>query len=282
VKVLRCSLMVVLFLSLGILLYLSYSGTSFAQTEPALKDEDCVKCHAGPPADLAAAGGKHQGVGCTGCHVGHPPAVKHPIPECSQCHGGKPHFEIKGCLGCHRNPHTPLKITFAGNITDACLTCHTKQIEQLREHKSKHSELYCSTCHSVHGKKPECTQCHKPHSADIAAADCRKCHKAHMPKEVTYTSDVPSKFCGACHKKAFDLLTASKSKHHSFVCAFCHQDRHKMIPACQDCHGSPHPAGIMAKFPKCGECHNIAHDLNHWPAAETKEPERKLPKKKKK
>jgi hypothetical protein len=103
-----------------------------------------------------------------------------------------------------------------------------------------------------------------------------------MPKDVAYASDVPSKFCGACHKKAFDLLSASKSKHHSFDCAFCHQNKHKMIPACQDCHGSPHPAGIMAKFPKCGECHNIAHDLNHWPAAETKEPEKKLPKKKKK
>ncbi|MGC1455696.1 MAG: cytochrome C, partial [Nitrospirota bacterium] len=38
-------------------------------------------------------------------------------------------------------------------------------------------------------------------------------------------------------------------------------------PVCQDCHGSPHPAGIMAKFPKCGECHNIAHDLNNWSAS---------------
>jgi hypothetical protein len=30
----------------------------------------------------------------------------------------------------------------------------------------------------------------------------------------------------------------------------------------------------MKKFPKCGMCHNIAHDLNHWPeaAASTRAP----------
>jgi hypothetical protein len=28
---------------------------------------------------------------------------------------------------------------------------------------------------------------------------------------------------------------------------------------------------MMAKFPKCSMCHNIAHDLNHWSAATTPE-----------
>jgi hypothetical protein len=48
-----------------------------------------------------------------------------------------------------------------------------------------------------------------------------------------------------------------------------------MVPKCQDCHGSPHPAGIMAKFPKCGECHNIAHDLNNWTVASVQETPKK-------
>jgi len=116
---------------------LAYSGTASAQTQAAqpkasLVNDDCLKCHDAPPADIAAAGGKHKDVGCTGCHAGHPPKVKKPIPLCSECHMGKPHFELKGCLGCHKNPHTPLNISFAGKVTDACITCHTPQITNSR------------------------------------------------------------------------------------------------------------------------------------------------------
>jgi hypothetical protein len=271
------SLVVAAVLAVLIGVVLLYSGTVPAETNTAstLTNEDCSKCHSSPPADLAAAGGKHKDVGCTGCHVGHPPTVKKPIPQCSECHMGKPHFELKGCLGCHKNPHTPLKISFAGNVTDACVTCHTQQISQLKEHKSKHSALACSFCHSVHRQVPQCTQCHKPHSAEMVVADCKKCHKAHMPKDVAYSSDVPSKDCGSCHSKALELLSASKTKHSAFACAFCHQEKHRMVPKCQDCHGTPHPAGIMRKFPRCGECHNIAHDLNNWPATQSKETPKK-------
>lgn len=281
----KSSLLVALFLVLGISLLLLPAMASSAETPArsaaSLSNDDCVKCHAKPPADIEASGGKHKGVGCAGCHNGHPPAVKDNIPKCSQCHMGKPHFELKGCLGCHKNPHTPLKISFGANVTEPCLTCHTQQIKQLKENKSKHTALNCSTCHNVHGKIPECLQCHKPHSADMVSADCKKCHKAHMPKAVAYASDVPSKSCGGCHKKALDLLNSSTAKHKTFACAFCHQAKHKMIPKCSDCHGTPHPAGIMARFPKCGQCHNIAHDLNHWPAEKPAEKAPKETKKKK-
>jgi hypothetical protein len=263
-------------------LFLVCSGIALAQPKSALTNDDCQKCHTAPPTDLAAAGAKHKDVGCVGCHAGHPPTVKKPIPQCNDCHAGKPHFDLKGCLNCHKNPHTPLNISFAGNVTDACLTCHAPQIEQLRKFKSKHTALDCSACHDVHRKIPQCTKCHKPHSADMAAADCKKCHKPHMPTVVTYAADIPSKDCGACHAKVLSVLTAGKVKHATLACAFCHQEKHKMVPNCQDCHGSPHPAGMMAKFPKCGECHRIAHDLNNWTAAApaTKEAPKAAPKKK--
>jgi hypothetical protein len=30
---------------------------------------------------------------------------------------------------------------------------------------------------------------------------------------------------------------------------------------------------MMARFTKCGDCHNTAHDLNHWtPGAKKEEP----------
>ncbi len=278
----RSSIMIVSLLMSLISLVAFYPAVASAEAKPALTDEDCAKCHDAPTADLASEGGKHKAVGCTGCHVGHPPTVKKPIPQCSSCHAGKAHFELTGCLGCHKNPHRPLNITFAGNVTDACVTCHTPQIGQLRDNKSKHTALACSFCHNVHGKVPQCTQCHKPHAAEMAVSECTKCHKAHMPKVVTYSDDVPSKDCAACHSKAFDLLVSSKAKHKTFACAFCHQQKHKMVPRCQDCHGSPHPEGIMRKFQKCGECHKIAHDLNNWSVTQEPQEAPKKPLKKKK
>ncbi|HEX9021936.1 MAG TPA: cytochrome C [Nitrospirota bacterium] len=237
-----------------------------------------MRCHSDQVNDIAAAGGKHRRVPCMGCHVGHPPEVAKPIAPCTKCHltTRKSHFELTGCLNCHRNPHTPLKISFKGK--DACLNCHATQLAQLRENKSKHSALDCSTCHDVHRKVPQCTQCHTPHSGKISGG-CKQCHKAHMPKLVTYSADIPSKDCGMCHQKVIELFKTTTSKHKPFECAFCHQEKHRMIPKCQDCHGSPHPEGIMAKFPKCGKCHNIAHDLNNWTAAETKEAPEAAPKK---
>jgi hypothetical protein len=250
-----------------------------------LTSADCIKCHVKPVEDIAAKGGKHKTeISCQDCHVGHPPAVKKIIPQCSQCHEGKPHFKLQNCLSCHKNPHTPKLITFAKNTTDPCLTCHTPQIAKLKANPSKHSALACAFCHDVHGKIPQCTQCHKSHSADIAQADCKRCHQAHMPKAVTYAGDIPSKQCAACHKKAYDLLVASKAKHSKVPCATCHQAKHKMVPKCQDCHGVPHPAAMMAKFGTCRDCHFIAHDLNNWSAtpakAEPKKAEhKKAPKK---
>ncbi len=265
-------------------LVFGFASLSGAETKgkPALTTDDCVKCHTAPPEDIAANGAGHKTITCFDCHSGHRPASKNNIPQCSQCHSGKPHYELKGCLGCHKNPHTPLKISFGNNVTDPCLTCHSQQIKQLRENKSKHTNLYCSGCHSVHRIVPQCTQCHKPHSADMTQADCKKCHKAHMPKVVTYAADIPNKDCGACHQKALNLLSASKSKHSKLACAFCHAGKHKMVPNCQSCHNVPHPAGMMAKFPRCFDCHYIAHDLNNWPSSNDTAPAAAKEKKKKK
>lgn len=232
---------------------------------PKLLNDDCAKCHAKAPADVAVAGGKHKtAVGCQDCHAGHPPTVRKIIPVCSQCHEGKPHYKLAGCNTCHSNPHSPLNIKMGRNITDPCLTCHTQQIVKLRDNKSKHTALACTFCHDTHGKIPECVLCHKPHSKEMTQGDCKKCHQAHMPKAVAYGNQTPSKDCAACHKSAFDLLAASPFKHKNLSCVACHQAKHKMIPQCQSCHGTPHPATMLAKFPKCGYCHSIAHDLNNF------------------
>lgn len=239
-----------------------------AADKPALTQDDCAKCHEGPPADVAAAGGKHKSdVTCLDCHAGHRPASKNNIPKCASCHDGKPHYQLKNCLECHANPHKPLSIVLAAKTTEPCLTCHSDQIKQLKENPSRHASLFCTNCHSVHRQVPECVKCHKPHSAEMAQADCRKCHRAHKPKVVAYGADVPNKDCGSCHKKALALLAASEAKHKGVACVRCHADKHKTVPQCQQCHTKQHPAAMMKRFPQCGTCHSIAHDLNHFPDA---------------
>jgi predicted CXXCH cytochrome family protein len=247
------------------LLTVSLAICAFATDRPMLTSADCVKCHTAPPADIAANGGAHKtSVTCQDCHAGHPPSVKKIIPVCSQCHSGKAHYNLTGCLRCHNNPHTPKIIKLANNITDECLTCHTDQIVKLKQVKSKHSALACSFCHNVHGKIPLCTQCHKPHNPEMVATDCKKCHQAHMPTAVYMTPDTPNKMCASCHKRPYEMLASSDAKHKAVLCVTCHKDKHKTIPSCQSCHGVPHPASMMARFTKCGDCHNVAHKLNHW------------------
>jgi predicted CXXCH cytochrome family protein len=255
-------------------------GAEPVSNKPELTNADCIKCHSAASADVAANGAAHKAnVTCQDCHVGHPPTVKKIIPQCSQCHSGKPHYNLSGCMRCHNNPHTPKIIKLANNITEECLSCHTQQIVKLKQVKSKHTNLACSFCHNIHGKIPQCTQCHKPHSPDMTAAECKRCHQAHMPTAVTYNSETPNKMCASCHKKAFDLLAASDSKHKDVKCVICHKDKHKTVPTCQSCHGTPHPAGMLARFTKCGECHSIAHSLNHWDSAGQKNTDKDAAKK---
>lgn len=249
----------------SVVLSVALVAGAFAADKPVLAIADCAKCHAAPPADIAANGGAHKtSINCQDCHGGHRPMVKNNIPLCSQCHSGKAHYNLANCLRCHTNPHTPKIIKLTNNITDECLTCHTSQIVKLKQVKSKHSSLACSFCHNVHGKIPLCTQCHKPHSTDMVATECKKCHQAHMPTAVFMTPDTPNKMCASCHKRAFEMHAGSDAKHKAVLCVTCHKDKHKTIPSCQSCHGVPHPASMMARFTKCGDCHSVAHKLNHW------------------
>jgi len=241
------------------------SSINMAQASDQLSNSDCIKCHKEAPMDIAAQGGAHKTeIGCMDCHQGHPPAVRDIIPSCNDCHSGSSHFELDNCLNCHSNPHAPLVLKLAKDITGPCLTCHQKEGTQLQENKSFHSTMACTACHQEHGKVPDCVSCHEPHADDMVQADCKLCHQAHKPLAITYAETTPSKSCAACHDEAYAMLAASATKHHDLSCAKCHQKTHKMIPACQDCHGTPHPAGILQKFPECGQCHSIAHDLNQW------------------
>lgn len=235
-----------------------------AQAAAQLTIADCVKCHPKVVATVDEKGSKHKtAVNCMDCHKGHPPMVskENIIPLCSMCHSGKPHYEIGGCNTCHSDPHAPLQMQLAANITGPCLSCHPKQGQELKDHPSKHTQLFCTSCHTKHKEVPPCATCHRPHTESMTNKDCLICHPAHQPLTITYGPDMPSNFCAPCHQTIFNTLAATKTKHSALACVFCHKEKHGMVPQCETCHGSPHPAAMMKEYPQCNMCHVSAHSL---------------------
>jgi hypothetical protein len=236
---------------------------SFAD-QAQLSDSDCGKCHASVQSTVDSMGGKHKtAISCMGCHKGHPPMVSKDkiIPVCSDCHAGKPHYEIGGCNTCHTDPHAPLQMKLAVNLTAPCLSCHPKQGEELKDNPTLHSKLFCTTCHKEHKDIPSCLKCHQPHAAEQTDKDCAVCHPAHQPLTITFAPDMPNSQCAACHADVSNALTSSNTKHSQLACVFCHKEKHKYVPACEMCHGTPHPAGMLKQFPQCNMCHLSAHSL---------------------
>jgi len=225
-------------------------------------DAHCTVCHPVQPKTIAERGAKHKTeVGCQDCHTEHPPEGTGAIPECSMCHSGAPHYELANCGSCHANTHAPLELKFEGSISGPCLTCHQQQGDEVAKFPSAHTDVACNECHSAHKLIPNCMECHEKHTEDMEFQTCLSCHPVHMPTVITYADDTPRHYCGACHEEAVDLLDKSKLKHHDVACTQCHPHKHTAILNCEECHPAPHAKGILEKYPKCGQCHGIAHDL---------------------
>lgn len=229
---------------------------------PEVTNAHCVLCHLQQPQTIEARGEKHKSaVGCLDCHREHPPQSAKAVPECSMCHNGKPHYELKQCSSCHSDTHAPLDLKLEGEISEPCLTCHQQQGDEVSKYPSAHTNVACNECHAVHRKIPDCMECHDKHTKDMDFKACVSCHPVHMPLVVTYDQETPSDYCGACHTEALNLLEKNTTKHHDLSCAYCHRDKHKIVPPCFACHGKPHPDAMLKKFPECGDCHGTAHDL---------------------
>lgn len=238
------------------------------QQAAELQNTDCLKCHDKQPANIKASGGKHRDkVGCRSCHLEHLPLGKKTIPQCNMCHNdpSKGHFKLANCLGCHRNPHTPLDITVEDTpvTAAACLTCHAPKGEEFKANPSKHAQKNCTFCHPTkHKAINKCLACHKPHAEFMVYEDCLKCHKPHSPLNIHYAADIPSKYCGACHGEIAAMLAKSTAKHAKLNCAFCHKDKHPTVPKCADCHAQPHSQAMLTTFKNdCLKCHNNPHDI---------------------
>lgn len=123
--------------------------------------------------------GGHKNLTCAICHGTDPSRIE--FPQCTKCH--TPH--LKGaqwdrsiCLGCHNNPHYPVRnAAFSGNLTkEACGACHTNEYNNLTAYNSKHNNLpLCTNCHPKHRVASLCKDCHS-HGSSHPGSSCNSCH----------------------------------------------------------------------------------------------------------
>jgi hypothetical protein len=238
----------------------------YSKTPQPLTVEQCGQCHPSVFQNIKKDGGKHT-FDCQQCHTAFhiysPKKANYDaiMPKCDTCHNQPHGAKVTDCATCHSDPHTPGKVAMNASLINACGECHSGPQEQLSKFTSKHSKLACNTCHAAHGQIPSCFNCHKPHVAGQELETCGQCHPVHRPLQITYPVDSPAATCGACHTTVYTKWQNTPSKHAKVNCALCHHTKHKFVPQCTDCHGSPHPAGLLARYPKCLTCHLDAHDL---------------------
>ena len=243
--------------------------TPEAEIKPAdfdivpLEDQDCTKCHPYAVKDINERGGLHQSLGCSECHLEHPPLGDNPIPTCEMCHdpGEAAHYNIKNCGACHY-PHYPMEMEFGEIDVPACLSCHPAQGKEMEAEPSEHAGLNCTECHMVHREWAECADCHSPHAQEMTHADCLACHKPHSPKAVNYADGIPNNYCACCHEEVGNALASSKKAHSEMNCIECHESEHTAVTQCDGCHTADlHGASMHEKFPLCLDCHNDPHAL---------------------
>lgn len=239
---------------------------SYATDPEPMTTAECGRCHLHHFKALKNEGGGHR-FNCTDCHeVFHAYNPRKDnfselMPACSNCHS-LPHGEKQtDCLACHVNPHAPKTQLSLQALAKNCADCHNQPAEQLKKFPSAHSGQACQDCHSQrHGRIPSCFECHQPHFPNQALAACQACHPVHKPRETVFAADSAAATCAACHNDVFLKWSKTPSRHGQVNCTACHS-KHGLVPNCTECHKSPHPPQMLARFSTCLVCHVDPHDL---------------------
>jgi hypothetical protein len=179
---------------------LACAALETAQAATALTVEDCRKCHTHEYQQIASRGMAHKDkMTCLGCHESHRPRSAENIPACSGCHGRVPHEDMIDCSSCHERKenctachqaHQPLARTNGKTALIHCMACHHGAYDLLNVNTTKHHDLSCAFCHTVHREIRDCSDCHgRPHPEGTHKMfRCSDCHGiAHdlgeMPKK---------------------------------------------------------------------------------------------------
>ena len=258
--------------------------------------KDCILCHVehlGRSADLIHWPGGMQAFDHT--QVGYKLEGKHAELNCRQCHQAKNIANIdkfkdagrnpertflglqQNCLSCHRDEHR-------GQLTGACLSCHT--FDGWRP-ATKFS--HATTKFALTGKhmQVECAKCHKPVTDNKYSDDkdylqftvlnygkCSDCHEdIHRGKF--------NQACSECHNTSgwkqtnlteFDHAKTNfplKGKHADLKCESCHPAGQALTglkyARCLDCHQDYHQ-GQFANRPSGGDCNECHTESGFVPA----------------
>jgi hypothetical protein len=242
------------------------AANPYAEDVQPLSTRECAACHLAVFKTIKGSKQKHQ-LECTFCHetyhVYRPGRTKWAdiMPNCEKCHKQPHGAKMAGCLECHSDAHAPKNIKACETLQKGCSVCHGKVAAAVQAKPSAHTQLACTNCHAgKHGYIPACAECHQPHVAKQPNEACLACHPVHTPLAIKYPQTEPNATCAACHGKAQQDLIGSKTKHSGLTCAKCHP-AHRKIPACADCHGTPHAPAMLKQFKSCGDCHGKAHNM---------------------
>lgn len=176
-----------------------------------------------------------------------------------------------------RNSRADDEVTMlAPSDTDACLGCHSDNVDGKHFAASAHGKLSCQMCHAgvdrfphpdaAIKKKPACATCHAGKAAAIthsvhgpalakkdAPANCQACHGGNA-HEIAPAANLPKRteFCGRCHQQQAQALKGSVHGRQQGTTA---------PPDCGTCHGAdPHTlkspkAAVMKGELLCWQCH---------------------------
>ena len=240
-------------------------ASAYAQDVEPLETYRCGQCHYYFYNRLRNEGGKHR-ISCRQCHeafhIYRPGKIAYEdiLPKCESCHEQIHGTGLAQCAACHQ-AHAPMDLPASRALEQGCHVCHPDPDREMKTFVSQHTELYCYTCHHTrHRHVPECMECHQPHARGMTESECMACHPPHKALQVVYPEDIAQEACAGCHRQAYDILQESDAKHTMLSCARCHSE-HRAIKQCQECHPDPHEATMLQRFPTCGECHGVAHNL---------------------
>lgn len=200
----------------------------------------------------------------------------HAEAQCLRCHndrGPVQLFAVRGCVGCHEDPHR-------GQLGGDCLACHDQRTwrpeGQIALHErtrfpliGAHATAACWSCHpgaqvgNFSRAQTDCIACHlsdyqgttnPDHAAVGFPTSCQSCHTPHTWRRARFdhrfpiTSGRHSGFaCQDCH-----LVPRNFS---SFSCTHCHEHRQSKM---DDEHDDVN--GYVWQSLSCYQCHPDGRD----------------------
>jgi DmsE family decaheme c-type cytochrome len=260
----------------GLLFLLPFSlALRAAQTPPVsgyIGSEACKKCHPDVwsafyknPHYKSIASGK-----ATPAHTG-----------CEGCHGpGKAHVE---------KPSKETIRAFSemepGQVLDACLACHSKDLGKLNIRRSTHTQedVVCTSCHSIHKspvakfllrkqQREVCYECHAPvraqfsmpfkHRVNEGFMQCTDCHNPHGAYTPTWGMGERPRMVDQALGNQEPCVKCHSDKRGPFV----YEHATARVNGCETCH-QPHGstnARLLRRpviFTLCLECHNGANSF---------------------